>query len=291
MIKYVFIGVILIIFSILFTIYQKIAYSDGKLHVVFCDVGQGDAIFIRTPTGKTMLIDGGPDDAVLNCLGSHMPFWGKTISLVVLTHPHSDHITGLLGVLRATQVLHFVTEDLSNDTAGYKALQQAVKDEGKAWQIIDSKDAITSSDGVRLKIVGPSSDFLKNTSPNGKIGESKEFASVEVLLSYGPKFHALFTGDSQYQEIEESLSHNQIPQLSVLQVPHHGSATGLSENLLQHLQPDIAVISVGKNNKYHHPSPLTLSLVKRFVKQILRTDQNGEVEIITDGKTWQVNTN
>ena len=85
-------------------VYQNITYNDKKLHVVICDVGQGDAIFIRTPSGSDILIDGGPDDSVLACLGKHMPFWDRTLEIMILTHPHADHLTGLIDVSKSYSV-------------------------------------------------------------------------------------------------------------------------------------------------------------------------------------------
>src|SRR3989337_4197125 len=93
-------------------VYQNIIYNDKKLHVVICNVGQGDAIFVRTPSGSDILIDGGPDDSVLNCLGKHMPFWDRTLELVMLSHPHTDHFMGLFSVLQNYKVTAFASENL-----------------------------------------------------------------------------------------------------------------------------------------------------------------------------------
>ena len=87
-----------------FAAYQQVTLNDGKFKVVMCDVGQGDAILIRTPKGKTFLFDGGPDKAVLECLSDHMPFWERTIEGVILSHPHADHLNGLIEVLKRYQV-------------------------------------------------------------------------------------------------------------------------------------------------------------------------------------------
>ena len=89
--------------------YQSAKINDGKLHLIVCDVGQGDAIYLKTPSGKDILVDGGPNDSVLNCLNNNMPFWDRTLDLVVLTHPDADHISGLVSVLERYTVLHFVT--------------------------------------------------------------------------------------------------------------------------------------------------------------------------------------
>src|SRR3989344_6568995 len=112
--KVFLIGTVLFFLLGCILVYQNITYNDKKLHVVFCDVGQGDAIFVRTPNGSDILIDGGPDDSVLNCLGKHMPFWDRDLELVILTHPHSDHFTGLFSVLKTYKIEIFATEELNN---------------------------------------------------------------------------------------------------------------------------------------------------------------------------------
>src|SRR4051812_44999369 len=95
-ILFTFVGLVLVI---VLAVFEAGKFNDGKLHVIFCNVGQGDAIFIRTPNGKNMLIDGGPDRSVLNCLAKHMPFWERRIDLMLLTHPHADHFMGMYYVL------------------------------------------------------------------------------------------------------------------------------------------------------------------------------------------------
>ena len=102
--------------------------SDGKLHVYFCDVGQGDAIYIRMPTGADMLIDGGPNSKVVDCLSKHMPFYDRKIDLVVLTHPQADHLKGLIDVLERYNVTYFASSSIANNTEGYSKLVSLIKE-------------------------------------------------------------------------------------------------------------------------------------------------------------------
>lgn len=277
-----FISFITIILIAIF-MYQYVRFYDNKLHLVFCNVGQGDAIFIKTPGGSTILIDGGPDKSILQCLSSHMPFWKRNISMVILTHPHADHLQGLLYVFDRYAVSTFVTENLKNTTFGYKEVLRKVQDNHISSQYVVAGNSV-SIGTVSVKIIGPTEDFLHTTSPNGMIGENKEFASIETLLTYGT-FNALLTGDSQALELQNSLENNGSISLSVLHVPHHGSASGLSREVLQMLNPKLSVISVGLHNLYHHPNPFTIALLKEAQIPIKRTDQDGEVEIISDGKS------
>lgn len=289
--KYFLIGTILFFLLGYILVYQNIIYNDKKLHVVVCDVGQGDAIFVRTPNGSDILIDGGPDNAVLSCLGKHMPFWDRDLELMLLTHPHADHFTGLFSVLKNYQVKSFASENLSSKTAGFNSLMDKIKAQKIPIGFVFAGDKFKLKDGVRFEIVGPTEEFLRQTSPGGTIGESSEFASVETLIRYG-KFSALLTGDSQASELEDAIqlfdSALESNTVSVLQVPHHGSRFGLNQEILDILNPKIAVISVGKNNKHGHPTTFILDLLKSKNIKVLRTDEIGDIEIVSDGKTSRI---
>lgn len=285
--KVFLIGTVLLFLLGCIFVYQNITYNDKKLHVVVCTVGQGDAIFVRTPQGSDILIDGGPDDSVLNCLGKHMPFWDRTIEIMILTHPHSDHFMGLFAVLKNYKVKSFASEDLSNRTAGFNSLMGKIKMQNIPTRFVFAGDKFAIRDGVVLKIVGPTQEFVAQTSPRGTIGETSEFASLGTLIKYG-KFSVLLTGDSQVSELEEMLKLVQHDNLSVLQVPHHGSRFGLTADILDVLKPKIAAISVGKNNKYGHPTAFILDLLKSKNIKILRTDKIGDIEIISDGDNFSV---
>lgn len=272
-----------LILSLTLYAYQRLVFFDGKLHVVFCDVGQGDGIFIRTPSGKDIVIDGGPNDAIVSCLSQHMPFWDRTIDLVELTHPHADHLNGLLSVLDQYEVRNVITEELRNNTAGYTRFIQANKEEGTKPRYVISGDTIASKDGVVIEILGPSKSFLKETSPKGVIGESKEFGSLVTLVTYG-NFSVLLTGDSQIEGLSEALEGLKKKSVSVFHVPHHGSKYGTSLGILKRLSPQVAVISVGAKNRYGHPAPQVLGDLDKAGLRYFRTDKNGEIEFVSDGK-------
>jgi len=287
----VFIGFILLISLAGIFVYQYARFYDDKFHLVFCDVGQGDAIFLRTPSGIDILIDGGPNDSILSCLERHMPFWDKTIELAILTHPHEDHLNGFLDVLKNYKVLSFVTLDLKNNTSSFKALLESLKEEKINIRFVYLGDRFIFKDGLSISIVGPSREFLAKTSPRGFIGETNEFANVESLIKY-KNFSALLTGDSQASELNEILKQVQDDiGISVLQVPHHGSRFGLTAEILDILNPKAAAISVGKNNKYGHPAQETLKILGDKNIKILRTDQDGEIQITTDGSIFRLDIN
>lgn len=280
--KFILIVLVTGLLLLCFSAYQYFNFHDNKLHIVFCDVGQGDAILVKTPSGKIVLFDGGPSDEVINCLGNHLPFWHRRIDLMMLSHPHLDHFVGLMAVVDHYDVQTFVTEKLTNDIDIFKEFLQSVHDAKIKTEYVYAHNAVGLVDGVRIKVLGPAAVFLHETSPNGIVGERKEFASLIVEIGY-KNFTVLLTGDSQANELKNALSIGTIP-ISVLQVPHHGSASGLDQEVLERARPKLAVISVGKNNRYGHPRQEILKILRDNDIRILRTDENGEVEIVTDGK-------
>lgn len=282
--------IILIVGSILFLFIQGTArwqmLHDGKLHVVFCDVGQGDGVIIKSPQGKILLFDGGPNASFQGCLSKFTPFWEKDISLILLSHPHLDHFAGYIDILQKYKVESFATEDLTSDQKAYQLFLDLIEEKKVKRQILKIGDSYQVGT-VSLEVVGPSQDLLTRTSPGGKIGESKEFASLVVLLRIG-EFSLLFTGDSQAQEIEEAVHKFGLKGITVLQSPHHGSSTGLTQEIVEVLHPRLAVISVGAKNRYGHPSASTLKLFEGGKIPIKRTDRDGTIEIVTDGKAFSV---
>lgn len=273
-------------------IFDVTRINDGKLHLVFCNVGQGDAIFIRTPSGNDILIDGGPDDSVLTCLSNHMPFWDKDIEVMVLTHPHADHLTGLISVLKRYEVIHYFTENVKNDTAIYKRLQSILADKKITAKFTFSGDRIDFSDKTKLLTVWPDENWFNNQRPeditNDNISLDVNGFSVVQKLSYG-NFNALLTADAGVL-IEDKIA-KLVGKVDVLKVPHHGSKSGMSDYFLTGIKPSLAVISVATKNRYGHPSKTALDLLQKYNIKTLQTDKNGEIEVVSDGKTFNVYTN
>ncbi|MCX6783233.1 MAG: MBL fold metallo-hydrolase [Candidatus Levybacteria bacterium] len=283
MLKKILIGSFCILFVLFgMIIYQRYIFFDGKLHVVFCDVGQGDGVLLRTPSGINFIIDGGPDKKIIDCLHRHLPFWERNISEVFLSHPHEDHFIGLIDVLQQFNVSSFITEQLDNPIPSFIFFKEVITRMNLKPRYVTAGDKFTTSDGVGIEIISPSRDLLNKTSPNGKIGESREFGSLVFRISYGSiKF--MITGDSQANPLNDALSkyHDTV---SVLQVPHHGSRFGLDERLIAILNPRIAIISVGKNS-YGHPSSEILNLLTKKHILVLRTDTLGDIDLITNGSS------
>lgn len=269
---------------------------DNKLHLVFCNVGQGDAIYIRFPDGRDMLVDGGPNNSVLQCLGKYMPFWDKKIDMVILTHPERDHMQGLVSVLSRFQVSYLVRSDITNDSEGFRELLSIIKNNHISEKLVTAGEKIDIGDST-LSILWPNTRELAlvnpeygNPNPNilgAQNGTGLNDASVVLWLRYG-NFDALLPGDNDTQT---SFEYRGTPladdQLEVLKVPHHGSKTGLNQAVIDWLHPQLAIISVGKNS-FGHPTSEILNLLNLNKIKILRTDQAGDIEIISDGINWKV---
>lgn len=277
--KYLFLFAFALVILIGSFIYQLFSFSDNKLHIVFCDIGQGDAIFIRTPEGADILIDGGPDSKVLNCLFHHMPFWDRDIEAMYATHPDADHITGLVSVLKSYKVKYFGTSNAPKDTAVFKQLNEMIAKEGLKRDLVYRGELVKFSDGVTIKSYWPTPEFIKSNSP-----DTNNYSLVQDV-TYG-NFNALLDGD-----IPATILNSIMPTLQKVDIfkpPHHGSHTGLDEFTFQHVVPKLAVISAGKKNRYHHPHPKVLQILKQNNIPYLRTDERGDIEIVSDGKTWIV---
>lgn len=272
------------VFFLILIIFVFFQFNDSRLHLVVCNVGQGDAIFIRTPRQADILIDGGPDKKVLDCLSRHMPFWDRSLDLVIMTHPDADHSTGLIDVIQRYHVSNFYTEAVPGRTDVYKLLKLVLADKNLSARYLHSGKVLNEGSGFRIKTLWPSTGAIESTDQNRANLRLNELSVIE-LISYG-NFRALLTGDAgsgvMDQIAEEARS------INVLKVPHHGSKTGISNYFLDQTSPNLAVISVGAKNSYGHPNPISLNLLKKHKVKVLRTDQVGDVEIISDGKIWFV---
>jgi len=275
--------------------------KEGKVHIIFCDVGQGDAILIRTPSGKDVLIDGGPDNSVLECLSKYLPFWDREIDMVFLTHPQADHLTGLISVLERYNINYFIAGQIGNKTEGYKKLISLVKEKNIIVENPYLGKEIDFNDGVKIKILWPEKDWIVNhsfflsdisNSNNNVLGvattnDNLNDTSTVVSFSFG-EFDVLFPGDADSNIQPLILKDSEIIRTEVLKVPHHGSKEALLESFIEAVKPSLAVISVGKKNRYGHPASDLIGRLNNLNINIKRTDKDGDIEVISDGKSWEV---
>lgn len=255
---------ILLFISLVFLIgmfYFSLPSKSGK--VVFCDVEQGDAI-LTTYKNIQILIDTGPDNKkVLECLNRHLPFWDKTIEVLILTHGDSDHIGGLNDLKRSYKIKKYFSNGLLN-----KDIEQGIYS-----QKIGQNDVI-SSNMFDFEVVNPP----KN---NNSTDDNQNSITGFLIYKGNVEWRAFLSGDID-KETEQRLVWQKIlrqaqDKIDVLKVAHHGSENGTSEELLDFLKPKIAVISVGKNNRFDHPRKEVLERLKLRNIEIKRTDETGDV--------------
>ncbi len=254
---------------------------DGKLHVAFLDVGQGDAIFIQTPSGRQILVDGGNDPSVLNDrLGRQMPFWDRHIDIMVATHPDADHVSGLVELYGRYQIGQLITDGEGMGASSvYDALLQAATAQQTPLHRAMAGEVIEISDGVRLEMVHPGAELDE---------ENRNDNSVSFRLVYGD-FSVMLTGDTEEKGEAQMLQKGYPLQSLVFKAGHHGSQTSSTTPFLQAVQPHILIISAGADNRFGHPHPEVLQRAAEMGTAVLRTDELGTIEVITDGQLmwWQ----
>ncbi len=252
---------------------------DGKLHVTFLDVGQGEATLIVTPSGRQVLVDGGPDPrVVMQGLGSRLPFWDRSLDVVALTHPHGDHLSGLLEVLERYDVDLFLHRSAAYPTAEYARWEQALAERDGRSTVLEAQRGhrIALGDGVVLEVLHPGPVTLDDETNNN---------SLVLRLSYGEVVF-LLTGDVE-SPVESVLLAGGAPlDATVLKVGHHGSNSSSSAPFLEAVSPSLAVISVGEDNRFGHPDDEVLQRLRAMLPhdRVLLTSQQGDVEVTTDGK-------
>jgi len=249
---------------------------SGVLVVAFLDVGQGDAIFIEAPNGSQMLVDGGPNSAVVRELSRMMPFHDRSIDIVVATHPDKDHIAGLVDVFERYEVGRYLDPAVEHDSGVYLALQNAVEEEGIERTLARRGMRIALDEGVYADILFPDRDVSTVETNLGSIIMKVVYGETEFLL----------TGDAP-QAIEKYLVAQDVEGLrsDVLKAGHHGSKTSSAEDFVGFVNPHTAIISAGKDNSYGHPHKEVLDTFKKFGIEIRSTAEEGTIVFRSDGAT------
>jgi len=272
-------------FLFLLNIFAWIAVYDLSkprfLEVTFFDVGQGDSIFIQTPQGHQVLIDGGPDSTILEKLAKEMPFWDRTIDLVILSHPEHDHLAGLLPVLERYEIDYILWTGIIRDTNEYREWKKSIEEEKAEIKIAQAGPKIKLTKNIYLDILHP----FKNL--EGQEIKNSNNTSIINLLVFG-QHSWLFTGDA-YKSVEKKLiERNPGLTADILKAGHHGSKTSTAKEFVEKISPEIAVISVGKDNRYGHPHQETLETLKKYGIKVLRTDLSRDIKIISDGINLEI---
>ncbi len=277
--------VIFLVIAVLSAVFMFVWASTRypkNLEVVFFDIGQGDGYLIRTPGGQNILVDGGPTDAIVRKLENYLPITERTIDLVVLTHPHADHVSGLAEVFERYDIKRVLFSDAEYDTDTYFEFRNMVDIENGIYL-----DEATAS----LSYTFETDDepvFLEIKYPTNRIGaysddEANNSSIVMKLKYYETVF--LLTGDIEKEAESDLININVDLSADVLKVGHHGSDTSSSEEFIKAVSPEYAVIQVGEGNPYGHPSVRTLKRLERSGAKVLRNDELGDIvfEVGKDG--------
>jgi len=252
--------------------------QTGDLKVWIFDVGQGDSIFIKTPKGIDVLIDGGEGKDVLEELGEALPFWDHHINLVILTHPHADHVNGLVEVLKRYDVDQILEPGKNSETSGYLGFLHEIENNNIKKTITKSEQKILLEDNIFINILWPESNVNEIEDIND--------TSIVTKLSYG-NIDFLLTGDATSEVEKEILDQNLDSEF--LKVGHHGSRYSSSANFLAQVGPLVSFISAGKDNRFNHPHDETLTRLEEVGSKILRTDQNGTIKVtVEEDGDWDI---
>lgn len=256
---------LILVLPLLFLLY----WPGQRLILVACNVGQGDALLISKGFLQ-ILIDGGPDDQVLNCLTENMPFWDRTIELAVNTHPDKDHLGGLVEVLARYEINQILANNQEVKTQVWQQFHQLVEEEQIPLYSPQKGEKIKIG-GLEFTVLWPKTRITGSEQILG--AESKEKTnedSIVLHLQY-EDFDALFTGDITSKEEKEIIKDYQFNNIEVLKVAHHGSKYSSSPEFLQAVKPKTAIISAGKN-PWGHPTKEVLTRLEQIGAEILRTD-------------------
>ncbi len=255
------------------------AARPTPLTVTFFDIGQGDAALIRTPAHQNILIDGGPDDRVAAKLGRALPWTDRTIDLVILSHPHADHVTGLVPVLQHYHVGRVLMTGVLHTAPQYLEFLQLIKDKHIPVTIAQAGQHLALAGGVTLDVLWPTVPYEGQTVPEIHV------TTIVNQLRYGST-SVFFTGDLPAEEEGMLVASGTDLRAHILKVGHHGSRTSSSEAFIKAVAPPVAVISVGRRNQYGLPDEDVVARLKRLVPQVFRTDQDGDVTFAYVADHW-----
>ncbi|MFH1769440.1 MAG: ComEC/Rec2 family competence protein [Parcubacteria group bacterium] len=277
--------VILVLTIIVIVSFSVVSFmqGDGLLHVYFLNVGQGDAIFIVTPDKQQILIDGGPNRTVLRELGDVMPFYDRTIDIVAITHPDSDHINGLIDVLDRYKVENIIGTGVECNTSQCDIWEKIIIEEEANINYAHAGYRVRLDNDIVLEVLHPFESM------QGREAEDFNDTSLVMKLIYGDH-SLLLTGDI------EAPTERRMPFLiggldsDFIKLAHHGSNTSSTQEFLEAVSPEIAFIQAGENNRYNHPHEDVINRLAQLSIPYYRTDIDGRIELVLDGHNYLIKT-
>jgi competence protein ComEC len=272
--------ILLVLFLVVFDffIWAEILFNgpNKNAELYFLDVGQGDAELVVLPGGVKILIDAGPNNRILGQLNSILSPFSRYFDLIILSHPQTDHFTGLIDVLKRYQAGVFISNGQKGTAQSFKDLEKIIQENKIRTITLGEGDKVRYQDSY-FEILSPSKNLLSSN-------ELNEAALVMKLNAQGVK--TLFTGDISIS-IENYLLQKYDLDIDVLKVAHHGSKYSSGEKFLSEISPKIAVIEVGKNS-YGHPTAEVLKNLASVGAQILRTDKDGMIKLVIDNQRVKI---
>ncbi len=260
----------------------------GVLRVSMIDVGQGDAILVEFPGGETLLVDAGPLTLARNAgKKTVLPFLKRkgirAIDILLITHPDADHCGGAAFIIRSFPVRRVIESDAGGMTVVFGSYHAAARARGSPLSLAWRGESITAAQCARLYVLWPGRQRTASTPPSRRGGSNN--ASIVFKLVYGD-VSFLFTGDAEKEsEMRMIRSFGSFLRSTVLKVAHHGSDSGTSQEFLDAVRPDVALVSVGLHNRFRHPSAALLRRLDAARVRVLRTDRDGAVVLATDGRS------
>lgn len=243
--------------------------------LIALDVGQGDATLIQTSDGQDILIDGGQKDNITDLINRHLLPGDDDLELVVLTHPDSDHLAGLVAALREFSVRSVIVSTATADGKLFLAWQDELRRQNISARVVSGGESLMVGALAKFDVLWPPAAVNEKSKVNGKKIDVNQLSLIVKTSCAGST--ALFPGDAP-GEIEEQLILSKVDvKAQLLHVAHHGSRFSSSIDFLKAVQPQWALISVGKNNSYHHPHPIVMERLNKLKIRTLRTDEMGEI--------------
>lgn len=279
--KLFFIFILALITATIWSVY--FSQPDEKLNIYFFDVGQGDSSLIQKGDWQ-ILVDGGPDDIVVERLSAAMPIDDRKIEEIIITHPHADHIFGLNEIIKRYEIDKIVLTNINYKSETYKNLLSLINEKEIKTQTPQIGEVEYVFDQGKITYLWPGEEI-------SRFENSLNNSSIVFRLDYGD-FNCIFPGDTEVEGWTEIFKKrkNDLEEIDVIKIPHHGSRTGLNENMIDIMRPDIAIISLGLNNKYGFPHQEILDILAKNKTRVYRTDQEKTLNIRTDGGAYEIKT-